>query len=84
MVELAYDLRAAVDRALGDDEELSVPRAQVYRRMRETLVSARRLLDALDLLVDGLERQSREEPADRTPEDRGRDDDFQVIRISSP
>ena len=84
MVELAYDLRVAVDRALSDDAELSVPRAQVYRRLHETLRSARRLVDALDQLVDGLERELGEEPGERTPEDGRRDDDFQIIRISSP
>lgn len=84
MVEFAYDLRAAVDRALSDDAELAAPRAQVYRRLHETLRSARRLVDALDLLVDELASQSSEEPGVRTPEDGRRGDDFQIIRISSP
>jgi hypothetical protein len=84
MVEFAYDLRAAVDRALSEDAELAAPREQVYRRMRETLRSARRLVDALDQLVDGIERQSSDEPGARTPEDGRRGDDFQIIRISSP
>lgn len=84
MVQLAHDLRVAVDRALSDDAELSGPRAQVYRRLRETLQSAHRLVDALEQLVDGLERESGEEPAERSDEDGRRDDDFQIIRVSSP
>lgn len=82
LVELAHDLRVAVDRALSGDGELSVPRAQVYQRLHETLRSARRLVDALEQLVDGLETPSKEVSEKRSDEEGGRDDDFQIIRVS--
>ena len=84
LVELAYDLRVAVDRALSDDAELSAPRAQVYQRLHETLRSARRFVEALEQLVDGLEVQSRAQADGRSDEDGRRDDDFQIIKVSTP
>ena len=55
MVELAYDLRVAVDRALSDDAELSVPHAGLSPVARDAALGtpARRRFDEL---VDGLER----------------------------
>jgi hypothetical protein len=82
LIELVYDLRLAVDRALSDDTELTVPRAQVYQRLHETLRSTRRLVEALEQLVDGLEAQS--EADGQSDEDGRRDDDFQIIKVSTP
>jgi hypothetical protein len=84
LVELAYDLRAAVDRALSDDAELAAPRAEVYRRLHETLRSVRRLVDALEQLVEGLEVQSKEVSGERPDNNvEGPSDDFQIIQISN-
>jgi hypothetical protein len=74
----------AVDRALSDDTELTVPRAQVYQRLHETLRSTRRLVEALEQLVDGLEVQSRVQADGRSDEDGSCDDDFQIIKVSTP
>jgi hypothetical protein len=83
LVELAYDLRVAVDRALSDDVELAAPRAQVYHRLQEALRSVRRLVDALEQLVDGLEVQSREDSRERPDHEEGSSDDFQIIQVSN-
>lgn len=83
LVELAYDLRTAVDRALSDDAELTAPRAQVYQRLHETLGSARRLVDALERLVAGLEAQAKQVPEGRPDDVEAQDDDFQIIRVST-
>lgn len=84
LVELAYDLRVALDRAMSDDPGASAPRANVYRRLHETLRSARHLVEALEELVEGLEAQSQEQADTRTDGDGRRDDDFQIIEVSTP
>ena len=55
--------------------------SQGFEPLRGALRSARRFVDALELVVDELEAQSRSRPAAR-PDDGARDDDFQIITIS--
>jgi hypothetical protein len=82
LVELAYDLRAAVDRALSDDRDLAAPRAHVYHRVQEALRSVHHLVDALEQLVEGLEVQSREDSGQRPDHEEGSSDGFQIIQVS--
>jgi hypothetical protein len=83
LVEMAYDLRAALDRALSEDGDPSLPQVKVYHRMREGLRWARRCVEALEQLVGDLESQSGHVLDRQSNEDDNRDDDFQIIAINS-
>ena len=80
LVELVHDLHDAVEEA-GLDGSGATPRARLYEALHSTLRSARRLVDALDLLVVELEAQQgdrdQEPPADQEADDA----DFERIQV---
>lgn len=81
LVEMVYDVRAALERTEPGAAGPASPTAEVYRRLRETLRSARRLVDALELVVADLEAQSRGDPDERSTEKEAGDADFQRISV---
>jgi hypothetical protein len=84
LVELVYDLRDAIEDAAPDGTGPTAGRARVYAATRGTLRSARRLVDALELLVAELEARSApgDDDPDRPHGDREvDDDDFQRITV---
>jgi hypothetical protein len=78
---MVYDVRAALDRTESDEAGPGSPTAEVYRRMRETLRSARRLVDALELVVADLEARSRSDPGERSKDKEAGYADFQKISV---
>jgi hypothetical protein len=78
---MVYDVRAALERTDPGAAGLTSPATEVYRRMRETLRSARRLVDALELVVGDLEAQSRADPNERSTVKEAGDADFQKINV---
>jgi len=81
LVEMVYDVRAALDRTEPGAAGPTSPATQVYRRLRETLHSARRLVDALELVVADLEARSEDDPEERSTEKEAGDGEFQRIRV---
>jgi hypothetical protein len=81
LVEMVYDVRAALDRTEPGATGHTSPATLVYRRLRETLHSARRLVDALELVVADLEARSDGDPDERSKEKEAGDGDFQRIRV---
>lgn len=77
LVELVHDLRDSIGD--GEDGPGGSARAGVYDAVRGSLHAARRLVDALELLVAELE--ARHDEDDRPPVDEEADDDFQRIRV---
>src|SRR5262245_17583203 len=57
LVEFGHDLVAALGHVFADDAQSSAPKS--YQQVRIALRSVRQLIDALELLVDDLEAQSR-------------------------
>jgi hypothetical protein len=78
---MVYDVRAALERTDPGAAGPASSTAEVYRRLRETLRSARRLVDALELVVGDLEAQSRDGPDERSTEKEAGDADFQKISV---
>jgi hypothetical protein len=78
---MVYDVRAALDRTEPGATGPTSPATEVYRRLRETLRSARRLLDALELVVADLEARSEDDLDERSTEQEAGDGDFQRIRV---
>jgi hypothetical protein len=78
---MVYDVRAALDRTEPGAAGPTSPATEVYRRLRETLHSARRLVDALELVVADLETRSEGYPEERSTEKEAGDDDFQKISV---
>ena len=81
LVEMVYDVRAALERTEPGAAGPASQTAEVYRRLRETLRSARRLVDALELVVADLEAQSRGRPGERPTDKEADDADFQRIDV---
>lgn len=81
LVEMVYDVRAALDRTVSDELGPISPTTQVYERLRGTLRSARRLVDALELVVGDLEARSRGDPDERSTVKEAGDADFQRISV---
>jgi hypothetical protein len=81
LVELVHDVRDAIDAAGQDGEATTAARVRVHDAMRGTLRSARRLVDALELLLAEIAVPT-DDPADEPPDDQEVDDgDFQRIRV---
>jgi hypothetical protein len=81
LVEMVYDVRAALDQTEPGAAGPTSPATEVYRRLRETLHSARRLVDALELVVADLEARSEGDPEQRSMEKEAGDGEFQRIRV---
>lgn len=81
LVEMVYDVRAALDRTESGVTEPTSPAAEIYRRLRETLHSARRLVEALELVVADLEARSDGDPDERSMRKEAVDVGFQHIRV---
>jgi hypothetical protein len=78
---MVYDVRAALDQTEPGAAGPTSPATEVYRRLRETLHSARRLVDALELVVADLEARSEGDPEQRSMEKEAGDGEFQRIRV---
>jgi hypothetical protein len=81
LVELVYELWPALGRRFADGNDETNLGSHGYQQLRGALGSARRFVDALELLVDELEAQSRPSTDAPSNEDGNRDDDFQTITI---
>ncbi len=81
LVEMVYDIRDALDRPEPGATGPTAPVTEVYRRLRETLHSARRLVEALELVVADLEARSQGDPDERSTEKEAADAEFQKIRV---
>jgi hypothetical protein len=80
LVELVYDLRTSI----GEDEPGSDGRGGrpgVYDAVRGTLHAARRLVDALELLVAELEARDADASAGPPVDQEADDADFQRIHV---
>ncbi len=80
LVELVYDVRDALNQAASDERGVPAP-AQICQRLQVALRSARRLLDALEQLVDELAAESLCVVDDRAMEKGASDVEFQKIRV---
>jgi hypothetical protein len=81
LVELVHDLRDAIEQAGQDGPGAPRTRVPLHEAMHCTLRSARRFIDALELLVAEIEVQS-DDGADQAPVDQEADDgEFQRIRV---
>jgi hypothetical protein len=81
LVELAHDLWDGLGGALVEHSASAPGGLHRYEQLREVLRSARELVDALDVLVDELEREAQSRAARSSNEDGAHRDDFQVIKI---
>ncbi len=81
LVELVHDLRTALERAESDRGGTASPRALLYERAHGTLRSARRFVDALELLVAELETQSDDATGVKSTDEEADDADFQRITV---
>ena len=82
LVELGYDLWDGFGRALADTAGRGVDGSSRYEHMRSALHAARRLVAALELVVDDLEAEAHSTPPETAERSRVGDDDFQTIAIS--
>jgi hypothetical protein len=81
LVELAHDLWDGLSGALAELPASAPGGSQPYKQLREVLRSARGFVDALDVLVDELEREAQSRAAGPPNENGAHHDDFQIIKI---
>jgi hypothetical protein len=82
LVELFYEFWDTLGRSISDDSDEAGGGPQRYQQLRSALHSARRFVDALELLINEVESQS---PSRIGATGNGRsngDDDFQIITVS--
>jgi hypothetical protein len=83
LVELAFDLCDALARTFADGSAHTRLGLQRHESLRGVLSSARRFVDALELVLDELEEQTRVHSC-RMPNREGlSDDDFETITVST-
>jgi hypothetical protein len=81
LVELARDLWDGLGGALTELPKLEPGQLHRYEQLRGALRSARDFVDALEVLVDELERGARSRATTPPNWNGPHDDDFQVITI---
>jgi hypothetical protein len=81
IVELGYDLWDGFGRALADSTGRGADGSSRYEHMRSALHAARRLVAALELVVDDLEAEAHSTPPESANSSRVGGDDFQIIAI---
>ena len=81
LVELVYDLSAAVNEVAWAEGVTPATRADLYGRVRRSLRSARRVLYALERLVDELEAESAATTHDPPSDKDISDVDYQSINV---
>jgi hypothetical protein len=81
LMELARDLWDGLGGALAELPAAELGQLHRYEQLRGALRAARDFVDALEVLVDELEREARSRAATPRNGNGPHDDDFQIITI---